>query len=148
MQKYVSLAPEAVIFVDNCYGEFVEAQEPTEVGADLMAGSLIKNPGGGLAKIGGYIAGRADLVEKCAYRMTSPGIGAEAGATLNTLGDFYQGFFLAPHVVAQALKGAIFTSAMLEEVGMMTSPSYAAHTYRFNSIGIIPNGRANDRLLS
>ena len=123
--KIRALAPEAVIFVDNCYGEFVEAQEPTEVGADLMAGSLIKNPGGGLAKIGGYIAGRADLVEKCAYRMTSPGIGAEAGATLNTLGDFYQGFFLAPHVVSQALKGAIFTSAMLEEIGMMTSPHYA-----------------------
>lgn len=119
------LAPQAIIFVDNCYGEFVELQEPTEVGADLMAGSLIKNPGGGLAKIGGYIAGRADLVEQCAYRMTSPGIGAEAGATLNTLADFYQGFFLAPHVVAQALKGAIFTSAMLEEVGMTTSPHYS-----------------------
>ncbi|WP_409368452.1 aminotransferase class I/II-fold pyridoxal phosphate-dependent enzyme [Lysinibacillus sp. 38-6] len=124
--KVRELAPNAVIFVDNCYGEFVEAQEPTEVGADLMAGSLIKNPGGGLAKIGGYIAGRADLVEKCAYRMTSPGIGAEAGATLNTLGDFYQGFFLAPHVVSQALKGAIFTAAMLEEIGMTTFPSYHA----------------------
>lgn len=120
-----ALAPEAIIFVDNCYGEFVELQEPIEVGADLMAGSLIKNPGGGLAKIGGYIAGRADLVEQCAYRMTSPGIGAEAGATLNTLADFYQGFFLAPHVVAQALKGAIFTSAMLEAVGMTTSPHYS-----------------------
>ena len=120
------IAPHAVIFVDNCYGEFVEAVEPTEIGADLMAGSLIKNPGGGLAKIGGYIAGRADLVEKCAYRMTSPGIGAEAGATLNTLADFYQGFFLAPHVVAQSLKGAIFTSAMLEEIGMTTSPAYDA----------------------
>ncbi|MFY3792763.1 aminotransferase class I/II-fold pyridoxal phosphate-dependent enzyme [Ureibacillus sp. MALMAid1270] len=115
---------DVVIFVDNCYGEFVEVLEPTEVGADLMAGSLIKNPGGGLAKIGGYIAGRTDLVEKCAYRMTSPGIGAEAGASLNTLADFYQGFFLAPHVVAQSLKGAIFTSAMLEEVGMNTSPHY------------------------
>ncbi|MFB2516588.1 aminotransferase class I/II-fold pyridoxal phosphate-dependent enzyme [Lysinibacillus sp. OTC-L20] len=124
--KVRKLAPKVIIFVDNCYGEFVEAQEPTEVGADLMAGSLIKNPGGGLAKIGGYIAGRADLVEKCAYRMTSPGIGAEAGATLNTLGDFYQGFFLAPHVVSQALKGAIFTAAMLEEIGMSTSPSYHA----------------------
>ena len=118
------IAPQVVIFVDNCYGEFVEAYEPTEVGADLMAGSLIKNPGGGLAKIGGYIAGRANLVEKCAYRMTSPGIGAEAGATLNTLADFYQGFFMAPHTVAQSLKGAIFTSAMLEEVGMTTSPHY------------------------
>lgn len=118
------IAPQAVIFVDNCYGEFVEALEPTEVGADLMAGSLIKNPGGGFAKIGGYIAGRADLVEKCAYRMTSPGIGAEAGASLNTLADFYQGFFMAPHVVAQSLKGAIFASAMLEEIGMTTSPQY------------------------
>ncbi|MGE7841706.1 aminotransferase class I/II-fold pyridoxal phosphate-dependent enzyme [Lysinibacillus sp. NPDC093712] len=125
-EKVREFSPNAVIFVDNCYGEFVEAQEPTEVGADLMAGSLIKNPGGGLAKIGGYIAGRADLVEKCAYRMTSPGIGAEAGATLNTLGDFYQGFFLAPHVVSQALKGAIFTAAMLEEIGMNTFPSYHA----------------------
>lgn len=125
--KIRELAPDAIIFVDNCYGEFVEEQEPTEVGADLMAGSLIKNPGGGLAKIGGYIAGRADLVEKCAYRMTSPGIGAEAGATLNTLGDFYQGFFLAPHVVSQALKGAIFTAAMLGEIGMNTSPRYDAN---------------------
>lgn len=122
--KIREIKPDVVIFVDNCYGEFVEALEPTEVGADIMAGSLIKNPGGGLAKIGGYIAGRAELVEKCAYRMTSPGIGAEAGASLNTLADFYQGFFLAPHVVAQSLKGAIFTSAMLEEVGMTTSPHY------------------------
>ena len=122
--KIRKIAPNAVIFVDNCYGEFVELLEPTEVGVDLMAGSLIKNPGGGFAKIGGYIAGRADLVEKCAYRMTSPGIGAEAGASLNTLADFYQGFFMAPHIVAQSLKGAIFTSAMLEEIGMTTSPHY------------------------
>jgi cystathionine beta-lyase family protein involved in aluminum resistance len=120
------LAPDVIIFVDNCYGEFVEELEPTELGADLMAGSLIKNPGGGLAKIGGYIAGRANLVEQCAYRMTSPGIGAEAGATLNTLADFYQGFFMAPHVVSQSLKGAIFTSAMLEEIGMKTSPAFDA----------------------
>ena len=124
IEQIRQIAPQAVVFVDNCYGEFVEELEPTEVGADLMAGSLIKNPGGGLAKIGGYIAGRADLVEQCAYRMTSPGIGAEAGATLNTLADFYQGFFLAPHVVSQSLKGAIFTAAMLEEVGMTTSPHY------------------------
>ena len=122
--KIREIAPNAIVFVDNCYGEFVELQEPTEVGADLMAGSLIKNPGGGLAKIGGYIAGRADLVEKCAYRMTAPGIGAEAGASLNTLADFYQGFFMAPHTVSQSLKGAIFTAAMLEAVGMTTSPHY------------------------
>ncbi|MGE7981156.1 aminotransferase class I/II-fold pyridoxal phosphate-dependent enzyme [Solibacillus sp. NPDC093137] len=124
VEKIRVIAPNTVIFVDNCYGEFVELLEPTEVGVDLMAGSLIKNPGGGFAKIGGYIAGRADLVEKCAYRMTSPGIGAEAGASLNTLADFYQGFFMAPHIVAQSLKGAIFTSAMLEEIGMTTSPHY------------------------
>lgn len=123
-EKVREIKQDVVIFVDNCYGEFVEAMEPTEVGVDLMAGSLIKNPGAGLAKTGGYIAGRADLVEKCAYRMTSPGIGAEAGASLNTLIDFYQGFFLAPHVVAQSVKGAIFTSAMLEEVGMTTTPHY------------------------
>ena len=123
--KIRTLKPEALIFVDNCYGEFVELLEPTDVGVDLMAGSLIKNPGGGLAKIGGYIAGKKELVEMCAYRMTSPGIGAEAGASLNTLGDMYQGFFLAPHVVSQAVKGAIFTSAMLERVGMTTSPHYS-----------------------
>jgi len=122
--KVREIKSDVIVFVDNCYGEFVEAMEPTEIGADLLAGSLIKNPGGGLAKIGGYIAGRAELVEKCAYRMTSPGIGAEAGASLNTLADFYQGFFLAPHVVAQSLKGAIFTSAMLEDVGMTTYPHY------------------------
>lgn len=123
-EKVRKIKQDVVIFVDNCYGEFVEIHEPTEVGVDLMAGSLIKNPGAGLAKTGGYIAGRADLVEKCAYRMTSPGIGAEAGASLNTLIDFYQGFFLAPHVVAQSVKGAIFTSALLEEVGMTTTPHY------------------------
>lgn len=119
------LKPEAVIFVDNCYGEFVEKQEPIEVGADLIAGSLIKNPGGGLAKIGGYIAGRMDLIEKCGYRMTSPGIGGEAGASLHALPDMYQGFFMAPHIVAQALKGAIFTSALLEQVGMETTPHWS-----------------------
>lgn len=118
------LKTEAIIFVDNCYGEFVEEREPIEAGADLIAGSLIKNPGGGMAKIGGYIAGRMDLVEKCAYRMTSPGIGGEAGASLNTLPDMYQGFFMAPHIVSQALKGAIFTAALLETAGMTTSPHY------------------------
>lgn len=119
------IKPDAVIFVDNCYGEFVEMQEPIEVGADLIAGSLIKNPGGGLAKIGGYIAGRKDLIEKCGYRMTSPGIGGEAGASLNALPDMYQGFFMAPHIVSQALKGAIFTSALLEQAGMMTTPHWS-----------------------
>ncbi|MED3935689.1 methionine gamma-lyase family protein [Priestia megaterium] len=119
-----SIKPDVIVFVDNCYGEFVETIEPTDVGADLMAGSLIKNPGGGLAKIGGYIAGRKDLVEACSYRMTTPGIGAEAGATLYSLQEMYQGFFLAPHVVGQALKGAVFSSAMFEELGMQSEPKW------------------------
>lgn len=126
VRRVKAIKEDAVIFVDNCYGEFVEEREPIEVGADLIAGSLIKNPGGGLAKIGGYIAGKADLVEKCGYRMTSPGIGGEAGASLNALPDMYQGFFMAPHIVSQALKGAIFTSALLESVGMETTPHYSA----------------------
>ncbi|MBE1553380.1 aminotransferase class I/II-fold pyridoxal phosphate-dependent enzyme [Sporosarcina limicola] len=124
VRKVKAINPELVVFVDNCYGEFVEEQEPTEVGADLMAGSLIKNPGGGLARTGGYIAGRADLVEKCAYRMTSPGLGAEAGASLDTLLEMYQGFFIAPHVVSQAVKGALFTAALLESYGLDTTPHY------------------------
>lgn len=119
------LKEDAIIFVDNCYGEFVELREPVEAGADLIAGSLIKNPGGGLAKIGGYIAGRKDLVEKCGYRMTSPGIGGEAGASLNALPDMYQGFFMAPHIVSQALKGAVFTSALLASAGMETTPHFS-----------------------
>lgn len=125
VRKVKAINPELVVFVDNCYGEFVEEKEPTQVGVDLMAGSLIKNPGGGLARTGGYIAGRADLVEKCAYRMTSPGLGAEAGASLDTLREMYQGFFLAPHVVSQAVKGALFTAALLESFGLNTSPHYS-----------------------
>ncbi|WP_342512511.1 methionine gamma-lyase family protein [Sporosarcina sp. FSL K6-1522] len=126
VRKVKAINPELVVFVDNCYGEFVEDKEPTQVGADLMAGSLIKNPGGGLVRTGGYIAGRADLVEQCAYRMTSPGLGAEAGASLDTLLEMYQGFFLAPHVVSQAVKGALFTAALLEDFGLTTSPHYTA----------------------
>lgn len=120
------IKPDVVVFVDNCYGEFVEQLEPCHLGADLIAGSLIKNPGGGLAKTGGYIVGKKELVEACSYRMTSPGIGAEAGASLYSLQEMYQGFFLAPHVVGQALKGAMFTAAFLEELGMNTSPSWDA----------------------
>ncbi|MFD2868525.1 aminotransferase class I/II-fold pyridoxal phosphate-dependent enzyme [Kurthia populi] len=126
IQQVRAMKEDVIIFVDNCYGEFVDYKEPTELGADLMAGSLIKNPGGGLAKVGGYIAGRADLVEKCAYRMTTPGIGAEAGPSLNTLTDMYQGFFLSPHVVSQALKGAVFSAAILEHVGMTPEPRFDA----------------------
>jgi cystathionine beta-lyase family protein involved in aluminum resistance len=117
---------DVVVFVDNCYGEFVEELEPCHVGADLMAGSLIKNPGGGIAKTGGYIVGKKQWVEACSYRMTSPGIGAEAGASLYSLQDMYQGFFLAPHVVGQAVKGAVFTAAMLEKLGMNSSPKWNA----------------------
>lgn len=126
IQKVRAMKEDVIIFVDNCYGEFVDRVEPIELGADLMAGSLIKNPGGGLAKVGGYIAGRADLVEKCAFRMTTPGIGAEAGPSLNTLTDMYQGFFLSPHVVSQALKGAVFTAAILERQGMIPEPRFDA----------------------
>lgn len=116
--------PQVIVFVDNCYGEFVETLEPCNVGADLMAGSLIKNPGGGLVKSGGYIVGKEKLVEACSYRMTSPGLGAESGASLYTLLEMYQGFFLAPHVTGQALKGAVFTSAFLEAIGLETSPKW------------------------
>lgn len=127
MIKFVkNIKEDVVVFVDNCYGEFVELLEPCHVGADLMAGSLIKNPGGGLAKTGGYIVGKEKYVEACSYRMTSPGIGAEAGASLYSLQEMYQGFFLAPHVVGQALKGAVFTSAMLDRLGMNTNPAWDA----------------------
>ncbi|MFC5712013.1 aminotransferase class I/II-fold pyridoxal phosphate-dependent enzyme [Thalassorhabdus alkalitolerans] len=115
--------PEVIVFVDNCYGEFVEETEPGHVGVDLMAGSLIKNPGGGLAKTGGYIAGRKRLVDQAAGRLSAPGIGREGGATLSMLLEMYQGFFMAPHTVAQSLKGAFFTAALLEEAGLTTTPS-------------------------
>lgn len=121
-----TIKPDVVVFVDNCYGEFVEEMEPCHVGADLMAGSLIKNPGGGLAKTGGYIVGKQHLVEACSYRMTSPGIGREAGASLYSLQEMYQGFFLAPHIVGQAVKGAVFTAAILEKLGLNTHPSWNA----------------------
>ena len=115
--------PDVICFVDNCYGEFIEKQEPTEVGADLIAGSLIKNMGGGFAPTGGYIAGRADLVELASYRLTAPGLGGEMGATLgDTAREFYQGLFIAPHVVAQAVKTAIFASAVFKNLGYSVKP--------------------------
>nr|WP_263327839.1 methionine gamma-lyase family protein [Neobacillus sp. Marseille-Q6967] len=126
IQFVKEIKKDVVVFVDNCYGEFVEEIEPCHVGADLMAGSLIKNPGGGIAKTGGYIVGKKQWVEACSYRMTSPGIGAEAGASLYSLQEMYQGFFLAPHVVGQALKGAVFTAAILEKLGMDSSPKWNA----------------------
>ena len=115
--------PDVIAYVDNCYGEFIEKQEPTEVGADIMAGSLIKNLGGGLAPTGGYIVGRADLVENAAYRLTAPGLGGEMGATLgDTQREFYQGLFLAPHVVQQAVKTAIFAAAVFQKLGYEVKP--------------------------
>lgn len=116
------VSPDTVCVVDNCYGECTELAEPTMLGADLAAGSLIKNPGGGLAPTGGYIAGRADLVERAAYRLTVPGIGGECGCTLGTNRQLYQGLFLAPHTTAQALKTAALCAAMLEKLGFDTEP--------------------------
>lgn len=123
-QAVKTINPAIICFVDNCYGEFIEKQEPTEVGADLMAGSLIKNLGGGLAPTGGYIVGRADLVELASYRLTAPGLGGEMGATLgDTAREFYQGLFLAPHVVLQAVKTAIFASAVFARLGYQVVPT-------------------------
>lgn len=119
------IKPEVICMVDNCYGEFVETIEPSDVGADLVVGSLIKNPGGGLAPIGGYIAGRKDLIDSCGYRLTSPGLGKEVGASLGVMQSFYQGLFLSPVVVASALKGAVFAANLYESLGY----------------GVVPNGR-------
>ena len=115
--------PKAHIMVDNCYGEFTDVVEPTQVGADIIAGSLIKNPGGGIAPTGGYVAGKAELVERAAMRLTTPGIGGECGSTLGNNRLLFQGLFLAPHTVAQALKTAVFCAAMMEELGLESSPS-------------------------
>jgi len=117
-----SIKPEIVCMVDNCYGEFVDTIEPTDVGADLCVGSLIKNPGGGLAPLGGYIVGKKEYVEKSAYRLTSPGLGKEVGASLNVMQSFYQGLFLAPTVTSNALKGAIFAANMYEKLGFDVVP--------------------------
>ena len=117
------IKPEVIVMVDNCYGEFVETIEPSDVGADMIVGSLIKNPGGGLAPIGGYIAGTEECVENCAYRLTSPGLGKEVGASLGVMQSFFQGFFLAPTVVAGALKGAIFAANVYERLGFPVIPN-------------------------
>ncbi|CAM4208415.1 methionine gamma-lyase family protein [Paenibacillus tarimensis] len=124
VERIRAIKSDVIIFVDNCYGEFTEELEPTQVGVDIMAGSLIKNPGGGLAATGGYICGRAPLVSKAAYRLTAPGIGGEVGAMLDTLRSMYQGLFLAPHVVGQAIKGSVFAAAMFEELGFETMPRW------------------------
>lgn len=118
-----SIKPDVICMVDNCYGEFVETIEPSDVGADMIVGSLIKNPGGGLAPIGGYIAGKEACIENCAYRLTSPGLGKEVGASLGVMQSFYQGFFLSPTVVAGALKGAIFAANIYEKLGFPVIPN-------------------------
>ncbi len=118
--------PQAIVIVDNCYGEFVEQQEPTQAGADLIIGSLIKNPGGGIAKTGGYIAGRAGLIEQCACRLTAPGVGKEVGCTLGELRGMFLGLFFAPTVVASALKTAVFAAALFERLGFEVFPHWDA----------------------
>ncbi len=116
--------PDAIVFVDNCYGEFTEKLEPTAVDADVIVGSLIKNPGGGLAKLGGYLAGKAAYIEQISYRLTAPGIGREVGATSGNQHDFYQGFFLAPHFVGESLKGMVLAAALFAELGYEVSPAW------------------------
>ena len=117
-------SPESIIMLDNCYGEFIDKVEPLSVGVDMMAGSLIKNPGGGIASTGGYIAGKKELVEMCAYRLTTPGTGKEIGATLNANRELFMGAYHAPHVTGEALKTAVFASALFEILGYETSPKY------------------------
>jgi cystathionine beta-lyase family protein involved in aluminum resistance len=125
MVRFVkNINPNLIVFVDNCYGEFTELTEPTQVGVDLMAGSLIKNPGGGIADTGGYIVGKQKYVELAAFRLTAPGIGGDVGAMLGATRRMFQGLFLAPHIVGQALKGSIFAAAMFEELGFMTQPRW------------------------
>ena len=126
IKKIVDITKEnskAIAILDNCYGEFTEKVTPGEIGVDIFAGSLIKNPGGGIAKCGGYIAGRKDLVELCSYRMTTPGIGREVGATLGNTRDIFMGLFSAPHVTGEALKTAVFTASLFEEMGYEVSPN-------------------------
>ena len=120
-----SVKPDVIVMVDNCYGEFVETIEPSDLGADMIVGSLIKNPGGGLAPIGGYICGTQKCVDRCAYRLSAPGLGQEVGANLGLMPALYQGFFLAPNVVSGALKGAILTAACYEKLGFRVVPSAA-----------------------
>ncbi|MBR7552969.1 aminotransferase class I/II-fold pyridoxal phosphate-dependent enzyme [Allobacillus sp. GCM10007491] len=138
------IKPDAIIFIDNCYGEFVEIYEPSEVGADLMAGSLIKNPGAGITKTGGYIVGKEKLVNKCANWLVAPGLGKETGASLYSLHEMFQGFFLAPHVVGEALKGAYFTSQLLSDYGYKTEPT--ANDARTDLIQSISFHRAEEMI--
>jgi cystathionine beta-lyase family protein involved in aluminum resistance len=135
-----SVKPQVLCMVDNCYGEFVERIEPSDVGADMVVGSLIKNPGGGLAPIGGYIAGKKECVENAAFRLTSPGLGKEVGASLGILPQFYQGLFLSPTVTASALKGAIFAANIYERLGFSVCPNGSED--RFDIIQAVTFGKA------
>lgn len=137
-----AVRPDVIVFVDNCYGEFVEKQEPSAVGADIMAGSLIKNPGGGIAENGGYICGRRDLVELCAARMTTPGLGREIGASLGHNRTLFMGLFQAPHVVGEALKTAVYCAALMEELGYEVSPSACAPRADIVQVVKLKNERA------
>ena len=132
--------PKCICFVDNCYGEFVEKLEPLEVGADLIAGSLIKNPGGGIVEAGGYIAGKEEYVDQAAYRLTAPGIGSEGGAMLNQLRLIFQGLFMAPSVVSEAVKGAVLASQVFEDMGFISTPK--PHEIRTDLIQTIKFGAA------
>ncbi len=129
IEKLKGINPKALVMIDNCYGEFCETREPTHVGADIMAGSLIKNPGGGLAPTGGYVAGRRDLVERAAERLTVPGIGRECGSSLGNNRLLFQGFFMAPHIVSQALMTSIFAAKTFEEMGFEVSPKATETRY-------------------
>lgn len=142
IKKVVDIAHKykgTMVMVDNCYGEWTEKLEPTDVGADIIAGSLIKNPGGGIAKTGGYIAGKKEFVELCAYRMTTPGLGREVGATLGQSRDLFMGIFTAPHVVGEALKTAVYTSALMKEIGFDSTP--AVHETRHDIIEAVKLGK-------
>lgn len=134
------VSPESIIMVDNCYGEFVETKEPCDIGADLIAGSLIKNPGGGIAPTGGYIAGRRDLIEKCSYRLTCSGVGREVGATLGHSRELYLGLFQSPHVVGEALKTAVYTASLFSSLGFAVTPN--PHEIRGDIIQCVTLGSA------
>jgi len=141
IKKVKAVKSDLIVMVDNCYGEFLDYKEPTDVGADMMAGSLIKNPGGGLALTGGYVVGRADLIEKVAERLTSPGIGKECGLTFGQTRSMFQGLFMAPNVVAGAIKGAIFTSKLYESLNCEVCPQ--PNAYRSDIIQAVKLGSAD-----